>query len=33
MTRSISGFALLGLEDMAEAPEFLTNADRIANRG
>ena len=24
--------ALLGLEDMAEAPEFATNADRIANR-
>jgi crotonobetainyl-CoA:carnitine CoA-transferase CaiB-like acyl-CoA transferase len=24
--------ALLGLEDMAQAPEFLTNADRIANR-
>ena len=24
--------ALLGLSDMAEAPEFLTNADRIANR-
>ena len=23
---------LLGLEDMAQAPEFLTNADRIANR-
>jgi crotonobetainyl-CoA:carnitine CoA-transferase CaiB-like acyl-CoA transferase len=23
---------LLGLEDMAEAPEYLTNADRIANR-
>ena len=23
---------LLGLEDMAEAPEFLTNADRVANR-
>ncbi|MBO6603737.1 MULTISPECIES: CaiB/BaiF CoA transferase family protein [Paracoccaceae] len=23
---------LLGLDDMAEAPEFLTNADRIANR-
>ncbi|MEH7829373.1 CaiB/BaiF CoA transferase family protein [Gemmobacter denitrificans] len=24
--------AILGLDDMAEAPEFLTNADRIANR-
>ncbi len=24
--------AILGLEDMAQAPEFLTNADRIANR-
>ena len=24
--------ALLGLDDMAEAPEYLTNADRIANR-
>ena len=24
--------AILGLEDMAEAPDFLTNADRIANR-
>jgi crotonobetainyl-CoA:carnitine CoA-transferase CaiB-like acyl-CoA transferase len=24
--------ALLGLEDMATAPEYLTNADRIANR-
>lgn len=24
--------AILGLDDMAQAPEFLTNADRIANR-
>jgi crotonobetainyl-CoA:carnitine CoA-transferase CaiB-like acyl-CoA transferase len=24
---------ILGLQDMAEAPEYLTNADRIAHRG